>query len=591
MKTTLLFLFLFISGFSFSQKDSEIIIEGRVQDEISKQSIPFVRVYNKTTKQGTITSETGYFRIAISSEKDTVEIKSIGYTPLILRIDLQQAFYNIELEPNAKDLLEVEVKPVSDDYLFDLLQKSDKHKKTTETAKSYCMLTSFYDTTQIELVEAYYNLNMKGYDIQSLDLKAGRLALQTFGDRYFTSQAGSYTISQLKLYDENDFFLQTPLNLSSHEAKKLFRLEQSAAYRDEKLDSIYVIRYRPKNNTAKNFEGKIWYNLNTTNIEKITMRCTDCDSHPFLPLFPTDSIKQVDLNITKTFSAEDGNPLFNHVDFEYKVDYVSRPGKQEEARFSIRTKAVLYAYDTEDKFELPKFEFKEGVNDYRKINAFAYNDFFWKNNNELDLNEQNNPNQSFFENPKSMTNALFFKSSNSDWKTRNPREKNRNYFEHPYIHWSTNRVFLREMIPDSNLKFNLQTEKSLMYNLNVQTFMDVNSYADSLNILTETVFDPYETFYYLPIDVYANCFINMYFDLCELQRRKLEDELRKTPNPTTSILGNAYDQLMLEAKKQQALFLKEVDRGTTEKAMRKWNEYILKELGIDNMSLFELEYN
>ncbi len=591
MKLTLLLVFFFVFCSGFAQQDSVRIIEGRLQDEVSKQSIPFVRVYNKTLKQGTITSETGYFRIAISSVYDSVEIKCIGYRPLILKLNLQQAFYSVDLEPNAKDLAEVEVKPVSDDYLFDLLQKSAKHKKTTETAKSYCMLTSFYDTTQIELVEAYYNLNMKGYDIQSLELKAGRLALQTFDDRYFTSQAGSYTISQLKMYDENEFFPQTPLNLNFREAKKLFRLEQSAAYRDDKMDSIYVIHYRPKSNSAKNFEGKIWYNLRTSNIEKITMRCIACENHPFLPLFPTDSIKQVDLNITKTFSAEDGNPLFNHVDFEYKVDYVSRPGKQEEARFSIRTKAVLYAFDTEEKFALPKFEFKEGVNDYRKINAFPYNDFFWKNNNEFDVNEQNNRNQAFFDHPRSMTNALFFKSYNSDWKIRNPKEKNRNYFEHPYIHWSTNRVFLREMLPDSTLKFNLQTEKSLMYNLNVQTFMDVNSYADSLDILTETVFDPYETFYYLPIDVYANCFINMYFDLCELQRRKLVKELNVLKDHSVESLNAAYDNFMLAAQKERELFLKEVDRGTVKKTMEKWNAYIQKEIGIDNITLFELKFD
>jgi len=590
MKFGLILLFHSIFFFSFAQKDSVTIIEGRLQDVVSKESVPFARVYNKTAKQGTISSETGYFRIAVASENDSVEVKTIGYRTIFLKLDFKQTFYLVEMEPSTKELAEVEIQAESDAYLFEMLQKCRQFKKLVTTGKSYFRLSSYYDTTQIELVEAYSNLNATGYDIETMDLKAGRLALKTFNDRYFTSQGGTQAITQLKLFDKNEYFPQTPLNMGSREGKKLFRLELNSAYLDEKRDSIYVINYRPKIGAPKNFHGKIWLNVTNKSIEKITMNCLSCENHPFLPLFPIDTVKDVDLNITKTFASKAKQMVFNHINFKYKINYVSRPKEQEENPYFIETTAVLYAYNFEEQFQVPKFDFKQPIVDYRKINAFPYNSFFWKNNNEYDLNDQNNETQRFFDDSSAITNVEFFRNYNSDWKSSAPMVRNRRFFESPFVHWSGNRVFLREMIADSTVKAAVGQEKSLLYNLEVQIYLDVNLYNDSLHILTKTVFDPYETYYYLPMDVKTNCFINMYFDLCEIQRRKLEDELRKTPDASPSILENIYDQFMLDAKKQQALFLKEVDRGTTEKAMQKWNEYILKEIGIDNVSLFQLTY-
>lgn len=586
MKFSVLLFFAFLSGFGHCQ--SGFIAEGKVMDAVSQTPVPFARVFNKTTGKGTITSEEGYFRMAVSSVNDSIELKIVGYKTRITT--LKSGFNTVLLEPNAKDLSEVEIKVKDDSPLFELLEKCSKYHSNDETGKGYYLLSSYMDTSQVELVENYYNLQLKAYDVKSLELKAGRLALQTFNDRFFTSQASSQAISQLKTFGKNDFFPQTPLNLKAKEAKKLFRLEVLSAYKDENRDSVYVIKYKPRINTVKNFEGRIWVNVTQSVIGKITMNCSDCEVHPFLPIFPTDSVKNVEMRITKTFAVANDHPVFNHIDFRYRVNYISRPGKMEERRYAVETKAVLFAYDLTSSFSLPAFVFEKPINDYRKINAFPYNPFFWDENNEFDLNNQDNRNEAFFKDPASITNGQFFKSSNVDWKNRDLREKKSGYLEHPYIHWSGNRVFLREVIDDTITKSALGKQKSLMYNLNVQLFLDVNTYGDSLNILTETVFDPYETYYYLPIDVYANCFINMYFDLCEIQRRKLDQQLRSIPEPTPEKIRQAYDLFMLQAKKEQELFLKEVDRGTVKKAMEKWNSYILQELGNDNLGLFGVEY-
>lgn len=589
MKHLLLIVFLSIFQLAFAQQDSSLFINGRLTDVFMNEPIPFVTVYNKTLHQGTITAEDGYFRLRISSAKDSVIVSAIGYKPLVVKLFQNQEYYSVEMEANATNLDEVVVLPADETPLFEVLQKCLKHKSIRETGKSYYMLRSFREEKQVELVEGYYNINVNGYDVEDLELKAGRLALQTYEDRYFTSQAGSDAIVQLKTFEENRYFPQTPLNVKLKEAQKLFRLEIQSRYCNEKNDSVYVIHYRPKLKAPQNFEGTIWVNVSRNVIEKLTMNCTDCQNYPFSPIFPTDSIRKVDLNITRTFVVTEGHQTFNHIDFSYRVDYVSRPGKPERSEYSVQTNAVLYAYDYAEEFDLPKFQFVANTQDYRKLNAFPYNPFFWDNRTEFDMNDADNRNDAFFKDPQSITNVRFFKSQRTETPPEDKNVKTMGYLEHPYIHWSKNRVFLREIVPDSIEKAVLGTEKSRLYHLEVQLFVDFNAYSDSTNILTETIFDPYLTYYYLPIDANTNCFINMYFDLCEVHRRRLEEAFSLRVNPSREEIQVVYDQFMKSSEEEKTIFLKEVDRGTNLKAMSKWNEYIMETVRIDNMKLFQLE--
>ena len=81
---------------------------------------------------------------------------------------------------------------------------------------------------------------------------------------------------------------------------------------------------------------------------------------------------------------------------------------------------------------------------------------------------------------------------------------NNNYFEkgefeRPYVHWSKNRIRLREDIPDSiDYKEVASALPSERYNLNVKLYLDVNTFNDSTHVLTSTIFDPYDTFYHYP---------------------------------------------------------------------------------------------
>jgi hypothetical protein len=154
------------------------------------------------------------------------------------------------------------------------------------------------------------------------------------------------------------------------------------------------------------------------------------------------------------------------------------------------------------------------------------------------------------------------------------------------VTWSTDRVFFKEIATDTMKGPSFGEVNADKYNLEVRHFVDINTYHDSTNVLTATIFDPYESYYHLPIDSKANCFINIYFDLCEIKRRKLESDIRAAL-PDMDRVQVVYNQFEDRLEKQKYQYLKAVDRGNNEEEMIKWNAYVKAQLDIDNIALFK----
>lgn len=570
----------FMLSIGFSQPTEKIQITGRVLDAATKLPLPYVKIYNKTSKIGTISNQEGYFKIEAFNHSDSIVVSFIGYKKKYLSTAAPTENKTIFLEEEGLLLSEITVQPSDKAYLISLLQACRKNAPTkTSSAKAYYELKSFDQNKQIELVEAFYNIDLRGYDIENLNLKAGRLALQNANNRYFASMESSRAITQLHLIKKNAYFPASPLELSAKSLKENYYLHLKNKYLNETNDSIYLIEFTPKKDSTRFYSGDVWINKSQNQVVKITLNCENCQIHPFLPLFPTNSIARVDFKITKTFSENNQNLYFNHIDFDYTISYISRMGKNEEMNYIIESKAVLYTYNFETIFTLPKFEFPNfEIADYRKINAFPYNPYFWEMaNNESRLVDQLDQNQRFFEDTNSLNNKTIFKSIPND---------RRGLFEHPYKAWSENRIIFKEILDDTADQTAAPTVIAEKYNLNVQIFVDINRYNDSTHILTTTIFDPYQSYYHLPIDQVTHCFLNIYFDICEIERRKLAAQLAQIKNDE-SALQSTYDAFLINYQNVQTTYLKAVDRGTNRLELEKWNEYVKTELKIDNIALFQ----
>ena len=573
----ILYLLLFSMAAARAQGYEEI--EGKILNEATKEPIQYANIYNKTLQKGTISNADGYFRVPVTGSKDSVFAIFIGYQTQPIVIQPGRNFYSIYLHESSQLLGEVVVTPKDNSYLVDLIMHCRKHSSSYKaSAKAYFELKTFKDDTQMELVEGYYNASILGYDLEGLTLKAGRLALQPYRDRLFASMESSKAITRMKVWAENQYFPDSPLSLSKSVIKRKYDLYLDKKYLDDDADSIYVINYDPVDTSGTYFSGQLWINASDRTILKITLNCPHARVHPFLPLFDIDSISNVNLMITRTFAAQQGEMAFNHIDFTYVVDYKSRMKEENALAYSVKSEAILYAYDFDDPFFVPLTDLADSTySDYRRINATPYNDFFWKYNDEYRLKDDNNANELFYSNDRSITNQTLFTSN---------KVLKKGLFEQPYVQWSTDRVFLHPATLDSIEDPGLSEIKTDKYLLEVKYYMDINTYADSTDILTAIIFDPYESFYHLPIDNKTHCFINIYFDLCEIERRKLEAQLRSMPVDEDQY-REVYNAFVNRIDRQRYQYLKSVDRGTNEQEMIKWNDIVFKELGINNIALFK----
>ena len=382
----------------------------------------------------------------------------------------------------------------------------------------------------------------------------------------------------MKLLSNNSNLPDSPLELSKREMRKSFDLSLDKKYVDGNADSIYVITYEPTDKTGMFFDGSVYVNKTNNTILKITLNCLNCKRYPFRPIFPGDTISNVSFLITKTFTTQQGQTVFNHIDFAYNIDYLSRVGDPYAQSYSIKSNAILYAYDFRNTFLIPTFNVTDGAySDYRKINAMPYNDFFWRYNDEYRLKDGDNSNELFFNDTYSFTNKTIFKS--------NPLMKSK-LFQHPYIQWSEDRVFFKDIAVDTSAASPSTDVIADKYNLGVKLFVDINTYQDSTSIFSATIFDPYVSFYHLPIDNKAHCFINMYFDICEIERRKLENELKSAVKDVKQF-DKIYHELETRFQAKKTQYLKEVDRGMNEPEMKKWNDYIYQALEINNIEMFK----
>ncbi|MDX1349886.1 MAG: carboxypeptidase-like regulatory domain-containing protein, partial [Putridiphycobacter sp.] len=554
MKAINVFLLVLMALLPYLVQAQVDVVEGRLFSKNTNQPIAFANVYNISTKKGTITNTEGYFKITVGSLSDTIKITCIGYQNYIIPIKPRESFYTIQLAESNQLLNSVTVAPKENDYLYDLVSQCKKSASSVQKkAKALYELKSFINGSQTELVEGYYNIDMVGHKVEDMQLKAGRVALRKYNNRFFASLESSKAIIMLDVFHKNAYFPTNPLELSKRKLKKQFRLYKSQAYLTADADSVFVIRYEPKDSAVGYFSGKLWINQTTKQLQKITLNCQKAKIHPFLPLFETDKISVVSFSITQTYTSEaNGASIFNHTDFTYQIVYKSRVGKAEQETYAVTTNVILYAYNFEQTFFQPIFNFSENeLGDYRRINALPYNDFFWTYHDEYQLNDQENVNALFYHDKKSFTNKTMFKA--------NPYAT-KGVFEHPFVTWSKTRIGFQDVIIDTNA-YEVTTDlKTRKYNLVVKIYLDANAYKDTLQISTATIFDPYESNYHLPIDKETHCFVNIYFDLCEIKRRELDKALVEAGHDLEKIRA-IYDAFLDDFETSSAVFFKAVQRG------------------------------
>jgi hypothetical protein len=161
-----------------------------------------------------------------------------------------------------------------------------------------------------------------------------------------------------------------------------------------------------------------------------------------------------------------------------------------------------------------------------------------------------------------------------------------------YIPWSNNRITLKDNIFLSPTA-KLYQEKVIANSnwLEIQTYFDVNTFNDSTHILTQTLYDPFQSFHKVHESIKTQAFINIYFDLIEVQRRKFEQKINGScADCSASEIVVHYQKLLRDNEVLRKKYYRDVDRGNNTYQFNEWNEFVKLKLGMDNWKFFkELE--
>ncbi len=574
----------------------QVSIQGTVRESKTREPLPFCNIILLGGRTGGLTNADGRYSIVADPRKDTVVFSYVGYETQKIPAARLARNGNVTMVPKEIVLQEVTV-PATDDYLYDLLDRCRKQifrDHARHSAKVYYGIETESGAKPIELVECYYNGDVDGPFISQLHFRNGRIGLAVSDSRYFITLNSSKAFIGLGLAGRNDNFPDFPLQLSKKEMKKSFAVQQK--YADL---NTYAITFQPRSPDHQGFSGEIWIDRITLAPMRIDLSTPGTSRHPFLPLFPEkDSLSKVGITISETFTRAGGSLMPDHISFSYRFSYTSvRDSVDARTMYritrDIATNGIIFFYDFGNPFILPYFDYDENYDDYRKMSIIPYNDLFWKNTNPILLSEKQKEDLGFLSHEGYLLNfdeqgsgkeflKIIRKFSDSDSTLSS-------FFEFNYIFWSRNERLILNRKLDRYEPYPYSRTNGVLpaalYNLDAQILLDVTQVGDSLPARSYTVFDVAKTYYHYQQEPNTNAFLNIYFDIWEIERARLQRDLDQHNYPLRAV-DSLYHGAVEHAGRIAKLYLKEAELGKNTPKMKEWNDYVMKNLGIDNLKMF-----
>jgi len=573
-KILTIFLFCYTLS-SFSQE--KIIAE--VVSLVTGDVISNCNVIDPISGQGTITNKDGLFVMWINKTVDSLLISHIQYESLMISVNDIRNKQLVYLNPHINQLDEVVV-GISDKEIYNTIKKIRKNIKSDNKdliSKLYYLIESKSDGNPVEILECYYNAYINGIQINELKFKNGRASLSSNEkDNYYLSLHSSRAFVYFPLVNKNNYIPYQPLQLKFKDNLKYFNFVQINIH--ENLSKIIFTTREKYSDIA--FNGSIFYNPIDFKIRQIELVCNNLEKHPFLPIVYTDSISNVNIS----YIANYYNDKLNFIEANYDFKYFSERDsslfvvKEKKINHCIESNVFLYCYDYNNKFIEPYFEFDNNYWDYYKMSIIPYNSFFWNNCYYFPLSKDQ---ESMLDEIKNKGNLKDYydwgnskKTLASEIYSKNTEEKT--IFSSYYIFWERGKAIKITNFENSQEVDKLtlaQSYKSDLFNLEVQILLDINDYNNKLNVKSYTIFDISKTYFNLPRDSITDDFATCYFNICEIERRKMQREIDKN-NYTIKQVDSLYNITNIKMNDITTRYLKEVDVGLNEKQMDKWKDYV-----------------
>ncbi len=556
-----------LSFFSINEVGAQSL-EINVVDSLSQLPLEFVSIGKSNSKEQWLTNAEGFVRIPCQ-QMDTITFQYIGYKDYIFVV-------NIGISKTTKINLQTDIMLLSeltitsdDDFLYKLLDKlltNIKHHKPLN-GKSFMQLETDIDSEPRELVQAFYNAEVDQFKLQSTILKNGRIGVKDDYGKYFTTFSTSQALCALDIFKNSLSYPKSPF-VNLRKTKRNYVI--STSYGSSKHTIIHL---EPKSDRNKNWTSDIWFEKENMSVEKIELNVRNSFTKPFLPIQANSKIDS--LNLFIQIHLENNTPTLFNIKYDFK--HIG-----ESDTLNVSSNGYFHIFEKDSAFITPYYKDIENFDDYRKISIIPYNEMFWNCTHLPDFTESQFKKLKYFEENGVVLNFKAF-DKRSVPNSIKPIDK---LFEHNNLVWcEKDRWILKpKMINESDVKTN---EIVRRHSLVPQIILDVNICNDSLVCKTVTILDVFKSTYNLPHESTYFRFFNIYFDLCEIERRKLQQKLEKVRS--VQEVDDIYKESLKNLDKTLKEYKNEVSSGENFTAILKWNEYIEETIGIDNFGYFPLK--
>lgn len=572
---------------------AQLKLQGEIEDAATGEPLPYATVIIKNKGTGVVANSEGSFILSANPATDTFIVRYVGYKDFEIPVleFTRRSTIRLVQQNNTFEPITVYA---SNNALYKLLEKCRSRLLESRDTKSktYFVLETHIGQQPVELIECYYNAKYNDAVLKELTFKNGRVGLAPYDDtQYFLNLNTSKAFTFIDLVHKNAYLPVIPLQLSGRQLKRFYEL---TVLHYNSSDSVYHIAFNPRIKNGDYFHGTVWIDARTAAIGKITLQASTGIAHPFLPRSPQSAIiENVEMTISKTFRSQNNETTVSHIDFDYKMRYRhlhnrSLAHRNPDTVYLVTGNGLMYFYDKNQLFLKPYFQYDENIGDYSKITALTYNQDFWERTPGLIYSEKMKKAIGYFRTQGNLFNYQ------AGWNRKDSGHVIP-LFENNYLPWSDQlRLSIKKHHIRNDTNKTSQSGPVLsdkagfvadQYALKVQIFFDINPSGDSFSHFSATIFDIAQSFYNLRQDEKTNCFMNIHFDLYEIARRRMENELKK-PGLSPAEMESIYKRAVEEADNLAALYTREVNRGRNMKAFSKWNSYVKEKLGIDNFERF-----
>jgi hypothetical protein len=544
-------------------------ITGRVVDAVSGAPLPYCTVARIGHAQGTITNEEGIYQLSLAQPQDSVRFSYIGYHPHTRPLNAALDGLDIRLAPMAVQLAEATIRP--DATLYDRVVRANRWIRRAPGVRSklFFAVDTYCEGLPVEMIHAYFNASMIGGKLINLGLKNGRIGIASHGGRFFVNYNTTKAFALMDMTADESPFPTSPFK---HTVPRLLRkgfiveLVSLAAT----ADGVDHLRIVPRHNNTRAFSADLWLAHDGDAVHGLELHCDACPQHPFRLLFDHGRLDTVDLRIRQSWNTGP-TPFPEVMQLDYRMVYTS-PGTTD----SFTSRAVMHAFDPTSTFTLPYFRYPEEVPDYRKIGWLPADTLFWQRTQAPLPSARQQQDMAFLRMNDLNAGAWYGELDNA-----------RNFFRPPYAVWSADRRIRMSDLATAARDPLVGTGpdiKPRMSELVAQIYLDVDTIDGQLIHRSFTVADGYRTMVPREREPWTDCFHNIWLDLCEIQRRKMEAQLAR-PGTTLARAQALHIHYTKVLDRLGRRLLQETGNGTLCEPLYHWNAVVKEALGIDNIAL------